>query len=452
MRYKFSQYVVFSDGEFKDAIGDRWRLAYATRTASVVPISTELAGALDRFEVSRVTEELDPDAIRELVELKILIPEGEDEQAAVIEHQRSAASATSDLKYTLLPTSYCNMGCAYCGQQHTKGRVPGNHRDAVAARLTAALERPETRSVRINWFGGEPMMGYAIIQDLCRRILPIADRKGVKYESLVVTNGSLLTIDKLRVLHRECRVGHVEITLDGPARVHDTHRPLKSGGRSFEKILDTVVAALTTEDLRELRFGLRTNIDAENAAYVEEYLDTLADRGLAHDQVSVSLHSIHSWGNDVTDTQIKNADLAKQMVSWTRRMAHLGLNFNMLPGEPTGAVCSAVTRSAEVISSSGNVFSCTEYPLVPAAERDKALARVESLPLTQLRPVGEFDDWHDSLQRRETACGDCLFLPVCGGCCPKLWREGEWPCPDYKFNTPQRLNVLAEMNDLKPVG
>ena len=57
--------------------------------------------------------------------------------------------------------------------------------------------------------------------------------------------------------------------------------------------------------------------------------------------------------------------------------------------------------------------------------------------------AGMFDDWFDQVGRGQTPCASCPLLPVCGGACPKLWRQGQVPCPSMKFNWPQRLDLAA---------
>jgi uncharacterized protein len=32
---------------------------------------------------------------------------------------------------------------------------------------------------------------------------------------------------------------------------------------------------------------------------------------------------------------------------------------------------------------------------------------------------------------------------LCGGACPKHWEEGVTPCPSYKFNIQDRLDIGA---------
>jgi radical SAM protein with 4Fe4S-binding SPASM domain len=57
------------------------------------------------------------------------------------------------------------------------------------------------------------------------------------------------------------------------------------------------------------------------------------------------------------------------------------------------------------------------------------------------RKLGGFlDDVHSG----KYPCHTCPMLPVCGGSCPKLWLEGQVPCPSAKLNIEQRM-LLAWM-------
>jgi uncharacterized protein len=416
------------------------RLVYVTTTAQLHTLPADTAHALETGTADRL-----PQAERQtLAEAEILTNGDQD----VIAHQHTAARQKDRRKFTLLPTSYCNMGCSYCGQQHTKGAVRGRHRDAIADRVDRAMRNPSTRHVLVNWFGAEPMMGYAVIRSLSANFLESAQRHSTDYRARMITNGSLLTHRKLHVLHGECGINHMEITLDGPARVHDSHRPLKSGRRSYDHIVDTLAAALDDPELEGLSFSIRTNIDVNNCDHVEELFADLEHRGLNHPRVRMSLKPIHPWGNDIAELEISREQYATAEINWLSSLLGHRLNVELLPTAPTGSVCTAVTRSAEVIDTDGNLFSCTEHPLVPS-ERRSSLTAVTTLPPGELRPEGAFDDWHHDIRKGTYPCGACAFLPVCGGACPKAWAEGTVPCPSYKLNHQDRMHLAAQINGLQ---
>lgn len=444
MTDQLSAYVRISEHSYLTPDGDAVRLLYATRTASLVCIPEAAALHVQEGAVSQ----LDDNLLTDLRRIEAVIDDESVEREVVLDRQRGEALRTDRRRFVLLPTTYCNMGCAYCGQEHTRGGLSHEHRDAVIARVMHAITDPTVTEVTVNWFGAEPMIGYPAVLDMSKRFVAAADQHGVAYEAKMVTNGTLLTLEKLRKLHHDCRIWKFDITLDGPARIHDVHRPLKNGKRSFDRITGVVHDALQQEDLRNVQFILRTNIDVKNIAWVDEYLDTMAEFGFATDQVMFNLAPVYSWGNDVSALEVARLQYADHEVGWMRRMLHLGLRFIAVPNQTIGALCAAVTPAAEIISSTGNLFSCSEYPLVPQHEETGGLGQLALLPAAQQRPAGPFDDWHDSVSAGATPCHSCVFLPVCGGSCPKQWREGNAACPPYKFNLEARFDLMAELNGL----
>lgn len=441
-----SKYLYVSDGLYRNADEQDLALVYATRTATVAAVTPLVATALRAGDVAALPE----DELPALRDAQIVVPDGPTELASVLSRQKTASDDDARLRYVLLPSSSCNMGCTYCGQQHLRQALGRDHRERVAERVLGGIARPTTQKVRISWFGGEPMMGYPIIRSLSKRFIASAAELGVDYDSSIVTNGTLLTLEKMRVLSNECQVVRYDITLDGPARIHDEHRPLKNGGKSFEHITSTLAQALDAPDLKHITIVLRTNVDVRNMQWVDEYLELITSLGFNHPRVYMNIAPVYSWGNDVSQIEVEREEFARNEMRWHRAMIRLGLRFNALPTVTIGALCAAVSQSAEIISSTGNVFSCSEYPLVPEHEATGGLGSVTSLRLLNKRPEGPLDHWHDSVARGQTPCQTCVMLPVCGGACPKQWREGNRACPPYNYGMPGRFDVIAEMNGLVP--
>ncbi|MFC9486636.1 radical SAM protein [Streptomyces hydrogenans] len=405
----------------------------------MAPVPRATVTALRRGDLESV-----PVATRSALEtLRILVPADEDERTTVLAENEATGRDRSEVHYALLPTNYCNMGCSYCGQEHRRGRLSADHRDRVRERVLRVLRLPSTRVARIDWFGAEPMIGYPAIRDLSRDFVRIADERGLAYFSKIVTNGSLLTADRIGVLVRECRVGHFEITLDGPPDVHDAHRPLKKGGGSFRTIVRVLREVVADPAYASVRFQLRTNIDVHNRDRVAEYLDLMAGLGFARDNVVFSLKPVHSWGNDVTDVELGRQEYARRETEWLRLMEERGLRHALLPGARIRSLCPAVHAGSEIISGTGKIFSCSEHPLVPAAEQSLSLGDVTRDELPLFRPEGLFDGWNAAIPDAESWCKDCPFLPVCGGSCPKAWAEGNPPCPSFKLNMQERLDLAA---------
>ena len=445
MDIKLSTYAVLDDREWLTPDGRSVKVCYSLRTARLIPLDPQVADHLRDGEL----DEISSADQRQLLDAEICVPSDQDELQSLLTRKRRASASLARRKFTLLPTAYCNMGCEYCGQTHHKTPVSGKHRDAVLRRIERAAAAASTEHVHITWFGGEPLMGFAVLRDIASRARKTCHDHGVRFTSTIVTNGALLDRRKLKSLAGECGVTHVEITLDGPADVHDVHRPLKSGGGSFERIVSTLQDALADPSFEGLRFGIRTNVDVKNEDRISELITLLADAGLAHPHVRMHLHPVHSWENEVEHLFVAKDRFAHREVDWLRQMRDRGIATKFLPSETADIVCGAVTRATEVDSPTGNVFSCTELPLVDEAEAHDSLARIEELDSNDLRPAGPFDDWHDSIARGEVPCTGCRLLPVCGGACPKAWRSGEYPCPSLKVNLEERMQIAVEANGLR---
>jgi uncharacterized protein len=355
----------------------------------------------------------------------------------------AAAADPRDPIFVVLPSSYCNMGCAYCGQEHVKGGLSPEAQRRVVARVEASLSQaPAPRRVRVRWFGGEPLMGFATIRTLSKDLTALADDHGVAYESNIVTNGALLDERKLRCLVNECRVREFHITLDGPAEVHDRHRPLKSGKPSFDRLTTFLADMARRPEYGRVRWILRTNIDVANSEHIDAYFEHMAARGFNDaPNVLFSLVAVHPWGNDVSHLELSRRAYAEAELRWLERLSSLGLRTILLPSARKSQVCGAVNQHSEVIAPDGQIHSCTEKPLVPSYAAQTTTTFLGDIGVGDRRPADEYDEWHDEVARGEVPCSTCWLLPVCGGSCPKAWHEGYPPCPSMKLNMSGRLDI-----------
>jgi uncharacterized protein len=336
------------------------------------------------------------------------------------------------------------MGCTYCGQEHYKSHSSAPRVERLVSRVEATMRRPETEHVTVTWFGGEPLLAYRLIQEMSERFLACAQATSTSYTARMATNGSLISLRKLQQLYDACRLREMVITLDGPREIHDRRRFLKSGRPSFDHCV-RVLSAVTGENLvPDLNISLRVNVDKENQEHVPALLHDLADAGLASQRFEIDLMPVHSWGNDVSQVELEAAAYARRETQWIRLALDLGFRVALLPTASKNSTCVATTRSGEIHDPEGSVYSCSEHPLVPGVRDTGIVADLEGLTGSGRRPTGAFDDWYDQVEDDGAQpCHRCPLLPVCGGSCPKLWREGHMPCPSIKFSMQDRLDLIG---------
>lgn len=141
--------------------------------------------------------------------------------------------------------SRCNLACDYCyvyehADQSWKAQphfLSPEDRAALVARIAEYCAERQLSELSVLLHGGEPMLAgaedLARLADAIRSAIP-----SVRVEVGMQTNGLLLDEKALRTL--EGSDISISLSLDGPAAVHDRHRPTKGGGASHEQVMRAV--------------------------------------------------------------------------------------------------------------------------------------------------------------------------------------------------------------------
>ena len=117
-------------------------------------------------------------------------------------------------------TFRCNLHCRYCGTNEV--RIP----ECDSSAVTEGLDRLWELGARWITFGG----GEPLLRDDIGVLLSHAKRKG--FQVYLSTNGSLAAKKKAAL----ASVDHVNLSLDGGEKVHDSVRGAGSYGKAIESI------------------------------------------------------------------------------------------------------------------------------------------------------------------------------------------------------------------------
>lgn len=96
------------------------------------------------------------------------------------------------------------------------------------------------KSLRLDWFGGEPMLFFNKMVDYCIRINKYCVEHEILFQHSMTTNGYLLTKDKAAKLI-ECGINLYQITIDGTSNTHDKYRQLKNGSPTWQTIVNNLI-------------------------------------------------------------------------------------------------------------------------------------------------------------------------------------------------------------------
>ncbi len=216
---------------------------------------------------------------------------------------------------TLSVSEQCNLRCRYCLHGNGLDWVR-SHRDRCMSGPTAfAAVREFLRRSRniatpsISFYGGEPLLEFDLIRDivdLVRREGPCAD-----YRFNIDTNGTRLDDAVIEFILRE-KI-HLQVSLDGPADIHDRHRRFRGGGPTHAEIMSGVarLLAASREAHELLRFQVTLSPPGEIeriGAYFADF-PPYSDAG-CEEVPSVGVNLVNLAGADLDELAITETDQA----------------------------------------------------------------------------------------------------------------------------------------------
>lgn len=135
-------------------------------------------------------------------------------------------------------TAFCNLGCTYCFADggdygRIKGKLELNTVDHIFQFIDEHLL--PNQSVRFEFFGGEPLLNFDIIKEICERSDTLLEQKGIRFIYRISTNLTVMPEGVLDLFASRNFI--VSVSIDGGKETHDRNRPTKGGTGSFDKII-----------------------------------------------------------------------------------------------------------------------------------------------------------------------------------------------------------------------
>lgn len=362
-------------------------------------VMTKALVLLDPDEADRL--ERDPKSVPELMEGWFVVPDSLDDRKLAREVRavgRMLAKPVRGLSgYTILTTTDCNARCFYC-YERGRSRIPMSDE---TARATARyiIRNWDGGTIRIRWFGGEPLYNKMVINTICT----LLEEAGVPYRSSMVSNGLLFDESSVLEAVELWKLKKVQITLDGTEKVYNRVKNfIDPQGSAFQRVLGNIRLLVHAG----IKVSVRLNIDLHNADDLFLLVDLLAAEFGNNPLVNVYSHSLF----EACDSQaavIHTDDQRKKVCEKQRllrlKLRKLGLSSSKTPSHSLKLNrCMADNDASVVILPDGHVGKCEHFSEsewfthVSSDEVDKDLIA----SFKELRP--ELD-----------ACADCALYPDC---------------------------------------
>lgn len=323
---------------------------------------------------------------------------------------RRAVFSKESFRLIILPTLNCNFRCWYCYETREKRIMDVDVVDAIIELIRKQIVEVRISQLRIDWFGGEPLLGYeSIIKPISIAIKKMCTENNVSLSVGMTTNGFFINKEMIPFFD-EHMINGFQITLDGNKEAHDkvrTNKHLKVS--SFDTIVNNIV--LLASNIKDAFITLRIN-------YTNESLDNCIDiinyfPNNLRSRIKVLL--VHVWQDrdkynkinnrkEILDRENKVYDKFISSGFYSQKIRFTKLNYS----------CYADLDSSAVVNYDGRVFKCTTSDFANAKE--EGILTEEGIIL-----------WNESAISRRIAratfdrniCLQCKYLPLCSGGCSK---------------------------------
>lgn len=345
-----------------------------------------------------------------------------------------------NLSLTINPTLACNFACPYCFEaEHESLYMDDRVENGIIDYIT---KLKEVKNLFVTWFGGEPLLAFDRIKSLSNKLLNL----GLNYSSGIITNGYLLTEEKIREFE-PLKIRTIQITIDGMPETHNKRRFLRGGFPTFTRIIENVKRSQVINP--NIRISIRVNIDKSNEddfAWTYNYIKSL------------DLPNVITYPGFVTDTKgrecnsclLNSEEIADFLIKlYEKHNIHIPMFY------PEGQVTSCTVRSANsaVIGPEGELYKCWN----DVGNRDKIYGTIfgdKTNETILFRYLCSADHLNDN------ECDRCTFFPICNGGCPYVRIHAQEencnfqkPCLLFK-NRPNDflwIHYLSKINkDKKP--
>ena len=405
-------------------------------------VTPDVASLLDR--VGEGTAQFTADereALAALVENGFVVDSRDGERARLQQYFAEMREDTEQLRVTVLTTLQCNFACDYCFQ--------GDHGDynkfahkmsletaaKVVSWVESRLDEIQPEKFVLQLFGGEPLLNLPVAYYLAEKCHAACEARGIPQNISLITNGLLLTPDVVDRLTPYGLYG-VKITLDGDRDTHNRMRPLRGRQGTFDKIVENVRLVAN-----KVAITIGGNFDETSWDSYPALLDFLREQEFADQIVKINFKPIikapepekpkgfipltvvgsdkplggtcmtsagAGSGRDKSTTACDTCHFVDEKMSFLREETRKR-GFPTIDGIHMGP-CEIHRKHAYTLGPDGAIYACPGF----TGELTQSVAHIS----------GRVEPWHAaSVERFENLtplkddCGDCSYIPVCGGGC-----------------------------------
>ena len=255
--------------------------------------------------------------------------------------------------FVIFTTTACNARCAYCYEQGIK---PETMTIETAENLVQFIKNKRNSNipVKIQWFGGEPLLNTQVIDYITERLTEL----DINYENTIVTNGFLFNEKNVSKIDEKWKIKRAQITIDG---LNNEYNSIKnyvySDIDAFMVVINNIHNILKKT---KCHIAIRINVSNENIFHVYDTVLYLKDefKQYSTSQLSIYTHIVYD-NNEIMNGFEEEYERLKTITRIEEEC-----NFNQLSREktlkriPIYKNCMAFDGTSIVVLPDGNLNIC----------------------------------------------------------------------------------------------
>lgn len=303
----------------------------------------------------------------------------------------------------LMLTYRCNLNCIYCYQKYKTAQdmTLETAKSVVAAEVQLAREANNKDGVRFDLFGGEPLLKFDLIKELCIWIWEAI--KDVKVDIFITTNGTLLNKEKKKWFEKHKEKINFIMSVDGKDDVQECNRGCHSSDLPIKWVLETMPNCFLS--MTAARKSLSKFAD-ELIYFHEQGYRIEAKPAQGEDWQDGDGKLYENQLNIIADYYLSHPHITPIYLFKETSYIHL---LNNEPNEKYGKTCGII-KELVAYDVEGRLFPCHHFMSNVNGKKDI---------LDYLKTI-DFSDYSTFVDEE---CMKCDILKVCRTCCARNFNE-----------------------------
>lgn len=381
-----------------------------------------LSGAIGNFDDDTLTryenENLNEKEIEILLQKGILIDKDYNELDKINCDRCDGIKGNNFKHFRIWPTSACNARCYYCFE---KGIIHENMSLETAEKVVKFIDDRLNNNdiLKIEWFGGEPLLKTDIIDFIYDKLKKICKDKNCSLYSSIISNGSLVDEKLAYKMKNEWEIGRIQITLDGYEKEYnDAKNYCNPKKYNFKTVINSIKYLAN----QGMHVTIRMNYDTSNYESLCKLINYLHDELIDYKNISYYVYPLWSSIEENAEGSFSsNAQADDNLLKLFELLVKnkMGSVSNIARLNYKQHSCQAWSENSLTILPDGKISKCCESYNQTLGDVDNGITNKES-----------YKFWVNP--NLDEKCIECVYLPLCQGGCKASHFSRMPQCIAYK--------------------